>query len=525
MVPTYNLVDEPWIPVSDQAGRIREVGLREALVHAHEISALHHPSPLVAVSLHRLLLAILHRNFGPAGPNEWAALWRRGRWDTATLEDYLRRWKERFDLFHPQRPFYQVPFMPDAVLHPPEYLMQEAASGNNATLFDHHYEQRPDMLRPADAACYLLAKQNYAIGFGKSSPFYFSDAPLVRGLTVLVHGETLFETLMLNLWKYKAPEEDVPAWEDDNPPLPDKEGTLPRGYLDYLTWQSRRIHLVPAEGALAVSACQIQQNLRLRDEYEDEPFKAYRRDDKRGMVPVSLTPGRAAWRNADALFQLPVASGTAGQQSTLQQPKIFGWLNIVRQWAQKVTPPLRPVYRFGIYGMATQKGKAASVVLWAQEELPLPLDLLEDTRLVDYMGKALDLAEKVALVERRAVQTLAALLLAPQVDGPKSRQPHPKDVSEFARHLDPLIDYWAALGGAFRKLMLCLPEDAASALNEWRDSVENSARSSFTRLVASIGGSAREMKAIVQAERTFRAGLSGQISTWKEGGVDDEQAP
>ena len=61
MPVSFNLVDEPWLPVMWSDGTAGEVGLRDALVRAHEIREMVDGSPLVTVSLHRLLLVHLGR--------------------------------------------------------------------------------------------------------------------------------------------------------------------------------------------------------------------------------------------------------------------------------------------------------------------------------------------------------------------------------------------------------------------------------------------------------------------------------
>ena len=96
MPVSFNLVDKPWLPVVWLDGTAGEVGLRDALVRAHEIRELVDGSPLVTVSLHRLLLAILHRNFGPTSFEAWKALWRQGRWDAEKLDSYFTQWRHRF---------------------------------------------------------------------------------------------------------------------------------------------------------------------------------------------------------------------------------------------------------------------------------------------------------------------------------------------------------------------------------------------------------------------------------------------
>lgn len=82
------------------------MGLFEVLSKAQEIKEINDPSPLVVIALHRLLLANLHRNFGPESLTAWNDLWQGGHWDERTLTNYFNRWRHRFDLFHPERPFY-----------------------------------------------------------------------------------------------------------------------------------------------------------------------------------------------------------------------------------------------------------------------------------------------------------------------------------------------------------------------------------------------------------------------------------
>ena len=196
---SFNLVDEKWMPCIMTNGSSCELSMLETLSKAHEIKEIFDPSPLVTAALHRLLLAILHRNFGPLSLANWIELWNQGKWDRNKLSAYFSNWHHRFDLFDEERPFYQTCEIKRAEKHPALLLAIETSSGNNATLFDHNNDLAPVALSPAEAARYLIARQAYSIGFGKSSPFYFSDSPLIRGMMVMALGDTLFETAALNL--------------------------------------------------------------------------------------------------------------------------------------------------------------------------------------------------------------------------------------------------------------------------------------------------------------------------------------
>ena len=54
--PSFNLIDQPFIPCVTREGQHAEFSLLETLTRAHEIRELCDESPLVTIALHRLLL-------------------------------------------------------------------------------------------------------------------------------------------------------------------------------------------------------------------------------------------------------------------------------------------------------------------------------------------------------------------------------------------------------------------------------------------------------------------------------------
>ena len=100
-MPTFNLITEPWIPVRE-GGALKLVNLEQALLNARQYARIEDPSPLVTASLHRLLLAVLHRALeGPEDARQ-AAEWYGSGFDTEKMRAYLERHLNRFDLFHPE---------------------------------------------------------------------------------------------------------------------------------------------------------------------------------------------------------------------------------------------------------------------------------------------------------------------------------------------------------------------------------------------------------------------------------------
>lgn len=108
----FNLIDEEWIPCITLDGRSKEFGIQDTLLKAHELREICDDSPLVTVSIHRLLLAILYRAFqGPTGMGQWKALFASASFNgNKSITEYLDKdkWYDRFFLFDDDHPFMQV---------------------------------------------------------------------------------------------------------------------------------------------------------------------------------------------------------------------------------------------------------------------------------------------------------------------------------------------------------------------------------------------------------------------------------
>src|ERR1039458_7545526 len=128
---SFNLLERPWIPCLTRQEIVIPLSLRETLARAHELLNITHESPLVGVSVMRLLLAVLHRVYGPRNAASWAILWRSPSFDMAALDGYFDQWRGRFDLFDAERPFYQDASCRKEQAAPVSKLMHETASGSN----------------------------------------------------------------------------------------------------------------------------------------------------------------------------------------------------------------------------------------------------------------------------------------------------------------------------------------------------------------------------------------------------------
>ena len=274
--PTFNLIDEPWIPCIRNNGKKAELGLREVLLEAHEIRSLYGESPLIIASLYRLLLAMMYSVYGTPSVRSWQKLWQAEKNDAERVEAYLKKWHERFYLFHPERPFYQ---WADGAIREKTIvdMFPELSSGNAGTLFDHHVQQNISVFSPAQALRALLFVQTFSIAGGNGlAPRDSSDAPWARGVVFLAEGDTLFETLMLNFMSaeqgnFTQDKKDLPFWETENPFLPDRG--IPLGFADYLSWPIRKISLLPMveNGEVYVSDVKMGPGLKLEPSLNPNP--------------------------------------------------------------------------------------------------------------------------------------------------------------------------------------------------------------------------------------------------------------
>jgi CRISPR system Cascade subunit CasA len=511
---SFSLIDEAWIPcVAADGNSMQYLGIRDTLLRAHELREVCDPSPLVTVCLHRLLLAVLYRALAPVETQEqWVELWEAKRFLADRIESYLTQWRDRFDLFSAEHPFCQTAGLtadrPDTVTR----LATELASGHNPTLFDHHSDDALPSRTPADAARRLVAAQAYALGFGKSgrvqigavevAPPYSTDAILTRGVTVWLAGDNLFETLLLNLVPVRGHTRDRPAWELE-PGEPEKlmDGTgtdgrkvhAAQGVLDRLTWQSRRVLLLPEDeaGATIVRRLYFSQG-RSGDRSPDDPMKAYKREEAEGFVPVRLSGHKAAWRDLHTLLVW---------QEAAKRPAA---LNHVAELVRQGVLDARRLYSVNVVGLATAPNKAGKFVLWRHDRVPIRAALAEDQSLAGEVENATRIAEEMAGHLRDRVRRVCRLFLAPDSDRPQGRSASPEDATRLLDALDPRRTYWARLEARFYELLRGLADDPDGASDRWMDAVEAQARTSLQEACRALGISARALRAVAKVPGSFR---------------------
>jgi CRISPR system Cascade subunit CasA len=503
MTASFNLIDRPWIPCQFVGTAVpQDLSLRDTLAHAEEITGIVADSPLETIAVHRLLLAVLHRIFRVADDSDWSELWEAGRFDVASIDAWADVWRHRFDLFDADRPFYQAPGLPETAATTVAKLGHEFSAGNNAVLFDHSWDTSLPSIRAARVARLVLSQHMFAIGglIGRlpGDPPSAEAAHLVKAAVLLNVGANLFETLVLNMvqvdgeagepFEFDATK-DAPAWE--RPPAHAAE-RAPDGYLDLLTWQSRRILLFPNPDGDTVSRMTLMAGFRLSSDLtvrQRETMAAYklRANPMKGTdpwAPVGFAPEKALWRDSSNLLQ--------ALNETKQISAALRWLARLRN--ERAIDPSRK-FNLAAFGLSTDRAK---VFLWRSEELPLPLAYLDEPDLVAALGRAVTAAEESGKALRGGVRLLASETLGPGGTADKDR------VTALVESLAPLRAYWPVLDVPFRTYMVRLAAEYESDYGEaarvwWADQVSAAARAAFDQACRALETESRGYRAAAEA--------------------------
>ncbi|MBS5150735.1 MAG: type I-E CRISPR-associated protein Cse1/CasA [Butyricicoccus pullicaecorum] len=347
----FNLLEEPWIRVLNTDGAVEEVSLTDALLRAHEFQDLAGELPAQDVAVLRLMLAVLQTVFYRMDLNgenmplqnredallRWKILW--GKKDEGLpkkpIQQYLDSWRERFWLFHPQRPFYQIVQAEIGTAYGAAKLNGEISeSGNKLRLFATYAKEYKAAMTYAQAARWLL----YVNGFddtsakpkGKNLPS--AGAGWLGKLGILLaQGRNLAETLLLNLVLLKDGdclwEEPQPCWELEQPRCGERTEILcPDNAAALLTLQSRRL-LLHREHDLVTGYFLLGGDFFQKENAFGEQMTIWRKTQEKNHAPAFHQPARhdpskQFWREFPTVFS---------QEGDIHVSGIVRWITVLQR--------------------------------------------------------------------------------------------------------------------------------------------------------------------------------------------------
>ncbi|WP_406279466.1 type I-E CRISPR-associated protein Cse1/CasA [Nocardia sp. NBC_00881] len=346
--PTFDLLDEPWITVTDHSGVAQEMSLRDVFAHADRFAALGGEVPTQEFAIARLLLAILHRSIrhrrGTA-VEIWSQLW--DQWPGEDIDHYLVEHRARFQLFHPATPFFQVPGLrseKDAVSSLDKLI---ADVPNGAKYFTTRAGRGIERISFAEAARWLVhahafdpsgiktgADGDARVKGGKGYPIGVAWAGGLGG--VYLEGANLRETLLLNLVladpnDVRFSSADLPPWErdPDGPGVRDVNG--PSGPVDLFTWQSRRVRLITSSSEVTGVVLCNGDALEPFNKHLLEPMTGWRYSEVQSKksgeprhYPAVHSPEKSLWRGLRSLLGDVASSAPLGGRGIA--PGVVEWV-------------------------------------------------------------------------------------------------------------------------------------------------------------------------------------------------------
>jgi CRISPR system Cascade subunit CasA len=504
----YNLIEEPWIPVRDLAGNRKELGIREILLTAENLSIIEDPSPLVTAALHRFLLAVLYRALeGPSDIDEAKELFKKGL-PKDKIRTYLEKWKDRFWLFHDKYPFGQI-----FDFEPKEWRSWTAlAAEHNAdsakVLFDHIDINNAGKISCAAAIRWMLAMHTYAVSTGKSELSHTGTAPSAGVMMAIPVGRTLADTFIYCLvpQNREINKNDLPQWEREPETLKYLKSTvkvrdkntgqeksraverIADGIVDVYTWRSRSIRF-KSENSDEISELALASGVGWIDSGIVDPMLAYAIVDVKDKETKQSTKKKVAirfedrglWRDFDSL--LPDESQLApkvidstvrlSKEATDRLPKGIFVLG------QRYYPP-RP-----------------NIAFWRKEFFVLPKAIVGDKCIREDVRLYLDEAEDANKSLYSACAAFGEALLSRG-----DRKPEQNDVKNFIQQMPTLSYYWSTLESKFHEVLQdytleCSPDDIH---RDWLIAVRNALSEAWGLHEQSVfGGDAWAIRALVKS--------------------------
>ncbi|MCR4764220.1 MAG: type I-E CRISPR-associated protein Cse1/CasA [Lachnospiraceae bacterium] len=380
MSVTYNVIEQPWIPVVTVDGKNEELGIRKVIQRADALREISCASPLEEYSLYRFLGLFLMDALRPETDADIEDLIDEGRFDTGTIDAYITDCEKEgvsFDLFDGTRPFLQSPpGENEGGIKPVSALDFTLPSGNNHTHFG-HAKMIPKDMDPGDALRLILVSYLFCTAGVQEYPSGVYGAPPYFGV---VKGRNLFETLvytLLPLQKISIPFDKPPVlWRRIEP-------IIPKGQVGSTSWllgmlfPTRRIRLVPdGHGRVTGTYFSQGENFVNTESWHDPYVTYYLKEGKTEKKLILIRPsgGNGIWRNLCDIIdkKAHLASILLSQYKDL--------------WNE-------PIINLTLYGTETDQASYLDIFRY---DLSFPGRLMEDERISNLLKNCVARAEDMA---------------------------------------------------------------------------------------------------------------------------------
>lgn len=371
-------------------GHTERLGLLKLLGEAHNIESIKANSCTGKLALLRLCIAFLSEVYVLKTLDDRGDLLDAGAFDTALLNAYVKKCEAEgccFLLDDKKCPFMQAAYDPvlDAKAEKPvAKILFDCPGGNNHIHLDHRYED--DHEADVQAAFEAMLETYLFCPAGLSGASNVNNTPPVYAI---VHGRTLFETLVLNMVSsgeiaripFGAGEA---AWRLKEAIIPGTK-VAEMSLIRALTWQPRRMTLQWDEDGI-VRRVFLQNGLNFQGNgLWRDPHVIFHRNRDGSLSSVKPDLDRALWRDAGNLI-----NNGSNLCSTVPLQ------NIEQLWTDAPA-----VLDIELTGMTTNN---EAILGRVNERLRLPITFfISEDAAQDFRG-ALDVVEVMARVVDNAVK-------------------------------------------------------------------------------------------------------------------------
>lgn len=507
---SFNVLTEPWIPVLDKEGNVKELGILEVLEKAPDLAEITEPSPLMRYGIYRLIIAFLTDALRPEIEQDLADLMNTGCFPMERIREYIRDCEKKgpcFNLFDKDRPFLQSAYNPEldeSRRTSVTKLLHELPSGNNAIHFQHTL-QDDHTFSPAVCARALCAVNLFCTS-GLQGPSGINGAP---PWYLIILGKNLFSTLVYSLWVpydlKSSLDKPAIAWSNGISVEPNQVVST-TSYLYGLTWQARRVCLIPDSTGghctytgkkvdTLVSEVYFQAGWKFEgyDKWQDPHVTYIYKED--GRISLKPKEGRAAWRYLGSIL----FARADVLDSAVVKAKCPA---IIEQYVSFVENGFwngEDILRTEIFGVATDQ---ASLEGWQNDRFDIDWQIAGNKQKAAWLQEALVNAEDMNKALRKALHQIP-----PQ---------HGKKKSNQKWFLDEMIDqaetqFFTAIRRYFFEYLVPLVAKTDTSqylwreeLNEyWNKLLQKEVRIVFERMADSIGTSARNLERRANAEKSM----------------------
>ncbi len=514
---SFNLVDEPWIPVVDGAGAAFKVGLRELFERSEELVDLA-VGTLERITLYRLLICIAQRALdGPKDEEEWKGA--EEKLVAASLA-YLEQQRDRFDLWG-DRPFLQVKALEAVGRTKTDKLDFGLASGNNNTLFDQAATEagrahEPDWLA-RNLLVYLAFSPGSLIGVGtingeKTAAGNKGNAPCLDGckLFTFVVGKNLRQTVAWNMvafdqLKYIPKGAGKPFWEFDNSFAANAEvdktaKEFANTWFGRLTPVARFVRLeedgwnmILTNGVKYVKFKEKDKKKEWNNLEMREPMTTVIAKNDKIYEYVSVDPERKPWKQLGAMLLWGDDNAKASGPLNLRHLKAL--------YNEERDAELFKIWTGGLKNHPLQTAKIIDTASWSVEIPWLYLNGSKDT--VEFNDALLTYGKGVNFANGAEARLVAAVKKYCEILG-ASTQTNTKSKTSLV--VQAKNRFWTALERRVDELIAEAAEDK-SELKRWRETLKSEVIDAYEKTCARV--TARQLQAFAEGKVVLFSATSG----------------